>query len=184
MIATIYSMSWVNVDRLLVALLVFIPTKRSILIYCLAQNWYTIVHIWYLVPMKNIWKGIPTHGWYWNSWGMWCLWMELALFHVAKKDGQVRHISDLHSFNNCIKYKQYLLPLVHNVVQGISGYKYFTKLDILMKYFSFELDEESHELCEIITSFGQILLYMLNNGPKMRSWFWLTNYGTGPSWAW
>ncbi len=86
--------------------------------------------------------------------------------------------------HHLFKYKQYQLPLIHNVVQGISGYKYFTKLDTLMKYFSLELDEESQELCVIMTPFGQIQLYMLTYGPKMRSWFCLTNYGTGPLWAW
>jgi hypothetical protein len=67
-------------------------------------------------------------------------------FIIPKKDGRVRWISDLQELNKCLKRKVYPLPLIQDIINKRAGYKYFTKIDLTMMYYTLELDEESKEL--------------------------------------
>jgi Reverse transcriptase (RNA-dependent DNA polymerase) len=87
-------------------------------------------------------------------------------FIIPKKDGCVRWVSDFRKLNAIITRKVYTLPRIQDILRKRSGYKYFTKLDVSMQYYTFELDEESRDLCTICTPFGNYRYNRLPMGIK------------------
>ena len=66
----------------------------------------------------------------------------------------MRWVSDFRELNHVLKRKVYPIPRIHELLRKRKGYQYYTKLDISMQHYTFELDNESQDYCMIATPFG------------------------------
>lgn len=75
-------------------------------------------------------------------------------FIIPKKNNQIRWVSDFRRLNRYIRRRPYQLPIIHDVLRRRFGYKYFTKIDISMQYYTFGLTDRAQSYCVIATPFG------------------------------
>ncbi len=75
------------------------------------------------------------------------------IFIIPNKVRQIQQITDLHSLHKAIVCKKYPLPIIPDILDQISGYNIFSKFNISMQYYTFELDGLSQELCVIVTPY-------------------------------
>jgi hypothetical protein len=74
---------------------------------------------------------------------------------IPKKDGAIWTIDDFHELNKFLKHKWYPSTKIQDVFHCRSGFKYMSKLDLTLCYYSYELDEDSSWLCILVTPFGK-----------------------------
>jgi hypothetical protein len=98
-----------------------------------------------------------------------CL-MKLILFihmkRLSKEDNRVCWISNSRQLNKVKRREQYPLPIIMDILRKHSRYKFFTKLDVSMQYYTFELDNKSQDSCTIIAPFGKYKYLRLPMGLK------------------
>ncbi len=87
-----------------------------------------------------------------------CLMKLLMFIHmkrVSKEDNKACWISISCQLKKVKRRKQYPLLIITDILRKCSRYKFFTKLDDSMQYYTFELDNKSQDSCTIITPFGK-----------------------------
>ena len=77
----------------------------------------------------------------------WCF----PSFIIPKKDGRVRWLSDFRKLNELIVRKPFLLPRIQDILHQRGKYTYFTKINLLMMFYCFELSKRSKHICVIST---------------------------------
>ena len=75
-------------------------------------------------------------------------------FIIPKKNNEARWITDFRALNKAIIRKKYPLPRVQDILERRGKYKYLTKLDLSMCFYTNVLDSKSKKYTTISTPFG------------------------------
>jgi hypothetical protein len=81
--------------------------------------------------------------------------MLIQLFFIPKKDKTVRWVSNFRQLNQMLRQRVYPLPKIQDALHWRPGYKYFIKIDLSMRNYTFELNEESKNMSVIVTPLGK-----------------------------
>ena len=88
-------------------------------------------------------------------------------FIIPKKDGRVRWLSDFRKLNKLIVRKPFPLPKIQDILLERGTYTYFTKIDLSMMFYCFELSERSKRICVISTENNNYSYNRLPMGVKI-----------------
>ena len=88
-------------------------------------------------------------------------------FIIPKKDNRVRWISDFRILNEMIIREPHTLPRIQDIMNQRTKYTFFTKIDLSMMFYCFQLDEESQKICVISLEEGNFAYTRLPMGVKI-----------------
>ena len=88
---------------------------------------------------------------------------------VVNKGSKIRICIDPRDLNNAIQREHFPLKTVEDVIENMSGAKYFTKLDAVSGFWQIQLDEQSSRLCTFNSPFGRYRFKRMPFGIKSAS---------------
>jgi hypothetical protein len=86
----------------------------------------------------------------------------------AKKNGDVRILTDFRRLNAQIRRKPLPLTKISDLLRKLGGLKYATAIDLSMGYYHIPLDLEAQKMCITILPWGKYQYKMLPIGVKTR----------------
>ena len=90
-------------------------------------------------------------------------------FAIAKKNDTIRFVTDFWVLNEKLKRNPYPLPLFKEILHNLALFKYATRIDLNMGYYSMRLDEESKRKRVPCLPWGFYAYNMLPMGLKIAS---------------
>jgi hypothetical protein len=96
-------------------------------------------------------------------------WMASTVFFIKKKDRKLRLVQDYWKLNEVTIKNRYLLPLAADIINQLSGAKYFTKFDVRWGYTNVCIKEGNEWKAAFTTTWGlfepRVMFFGLTNSP-------------------
>ena len=95
--------------------------------------------------------------------------MASPVFFIKKKDGKLRLVQDYRWLNKITIKNRYPLPLAANIINRLTGAKYFTKFDVQWGYHNIRIREGDEWKGAIVTNIGlyepKVMYFGMTNSP-------------------
>lgn len=83
-------------------------------------------------------------------------------FVIPKKDMTIRFLTDFRGLNKNLKRKPWPIPLIQDILQSMTDFRWATTLDLNMGYYAMGLNAKARKLCVISLPWG---VYAYNTLP-------------------